>query len=75
MADFLFDRQKNPEDNIDSFFDYLESIDKELAELLRENILIMPSSDAPVAERNQARHIVNNKISAFLDKQFVSTRE
>jgi hypothetical protein len=68
MIEFLFDQQKSPEENIDAFFAYLETIDRELAELLRVNIKDMPLSDAPETERNQMRRSINNKIAAFLDK-------
>ena len=68
MANFEFDQLKNPDENIKSFFDYLETIDKELAQLLRININEMPSADAPETERTQARRLINQKISNFLDQ-------
>lgn len=38
MADFTFDPSKSPEENIAAFLVHLESLDKEMAEVLRKRV-------------------------------------
>lgn len=68
MSDFIFDKEKSTEENINAFFAHLETIDKELAILLQDNIKDMSFSDLSDTAKNQARRSANYKIAAFLDQ-------
>lgn len=41
MPDFTFDPNKSPEDNIAAFLVHLESLDKEMADILRKRVSSM----------------------------------
>lgn len=68
MNDFLFDENLTPEQNIDSFFQYLSAKDQKMANLLRDNLQTILPLPEPGGERNEKRRIFNTKIAQALDE-------
>jgi hypothetical protein len=68
MADFNFDEKLSTENNIELFHKHLESIDKDMAALLRKNIgKMLPLPDIGTTQRTQVRQSFNKEIAEALD--------
>jgi len=68
MADFKFDEKISPENNIDLFYAHLETIDKDMASLLKNNINgLIPLPEG--ANRTLARQKFNMAVSTAILKE------
>jgi hypothetical protein len=67
MTDFTFDDQKSPDENIEDFFIFLESINAGYAKILKENIQLLTKNNDSSEDRNQTRQIINKNIASYLD--------
>jgi hypothetical protein len=68
MANFKFDEKKSPEENISLFYTHLETIDKDLASLLKDNInILIPLPDG--VNRTSVRQKFNKTISTAILKE------
>jgi hypothetical protein len=67
MADFSFDPDLSPEENIELFFNHLEQRDLEMTQLLRDNIeklLPLPSGQGRRAAREAFNRAIREALTA-----------
>jgi hypothetical protein len=67
MADFNFDKQKSPAENISIFFDHLQTVDPEMSAILETYVYeLLPLPPAGIG-RNTKRQQTNEAIEKMLD--------